>query len=454
MNKNELQIFLQGGLKKSFLFFSIFWILACGEKITTKKNHFFKAESECQSYLIQKEYLISWKNGDITVEKFTTDEDFFLDFLKHHDSEIISSEPHYRLYEEFNSPTNFHWGIKDLHQFQVHHRNIDSKSVEKKHPPPNHWGYKSIGGDLFPKKNIENKNPEKVIVALVDSGMDITRPEFHGIIEINEEEEINGLDEDENGFPDDRYGVNFINKNGEIKDYTGHGTHKAGIMAAQHDKGAIKGVAPQIIKILPLIFMDETGSGSVKMAVEALRYASQRGAKVINASWGHSMACSNILKNEIHQLTKKNILVITPAGNDGLNLEKNPMFPASFGLSNVIVVGAATSENEMAPFSNYGLPVDLVAPGTHIVSTYPLEYDRDGQIDGISSEDGTSSSVAFVSAVTALLWSEKPKASYLEIKQALLKGTKPGPYQVNTGGHLSIPGALKALNFQHLETEI
>ena len=445
MNKDKLQLFHGETFKKSFLVFSTFWILTCGEKITTKKNRFFKAESKCQSYLIQKEYLVSWKNGNITVEKSSTDETFHQNFLKQYDSEIVSSEPHYRLYEEFDSP-NSHWKIKNPHHFQDHHIDFYSKSNRKRQNFLINWGYKKIGGDFFLKKNIENKNPEKVIVALIDSGIDITRPEFHDIIEINEEDEMNGFDEDKNRFPDDHYGVNFINKTDEIKDYTGHGTHKAGIMAARHDKGIIKGVAPHIIKILPLIFMDETGSGSVKMAVEALRYASQRGAKVINASWGHSMACSNILKNEIHQLAKKNILVITPAGNEGLNLEENPMFPASFGLSNVIVVGASTPENEMAPFSNYGSSVDLVAPGTHIFSTYPLEYDKDGLIDGIYSEDGTSSAVAFVSAAIALLWSEKPKASYLEIKQALLKGTTPGPYRVNTGGHLHIPGALRALN--------
>ena len=444
MNKNKINN--KNIFKKLFLIFLPFWFLACGEKITTKKNQFFKGEFKCQSYLIQKEYLVSWENGDITVEKSITDESFIQDFLKNHESEIISSEPHYRLHEEINFSKNSDWKMKNSNHSEYRHADFDPQSNQKNLPPLINWGQKHVGGDFIFKKNTKNRDAEKVIIALVDSGIDTTKPELQNIIEINEEEEINGFDDDENGFPDDRYGVNFINKNDKIKDYTGHGTHKAGIMAARHDVGTVKGIAPHVIKILPLIFMDETRSGSVKTAVEALRYASQRGAKVINASWGHSMACSNILKEEINYLAEKNILVVTPAGNDGLNLEENLMFPASFGLSNVIVVGASTPENKMASFSNYGSLVDLVAPGVHIASIYPIEYDKDGQPDGVYLEDGTSSAVAFVSAAAALLWSEKPSASYFEIKQTLLESTKPGPYPVNTGGHLYIPGALEALN--------
>ncbi len=381
------------------------------------------------------------------MEKAITDESFVQGFLKKHENEIASSEPHYRLYEEAGfSEIPAYRKTDNFQHFGYRHANSYLKSNHKNSDPLVNWGRRSIGVENLLKKNMEAGETEKVIIAMIDSGMDLTRPELQGVIAINEKEQINGLDSDRNGFPDDYYGVNFVNEADGIKDYNGHGTHKVAVIVAQHDTGTVKGVAPGAVKILPLVVLDEDKSSPVKRVIRALRYASQRKVKIINASWGDPMACSSILKEEINYLAKKNILFVTPAGNDGLNLKENPMFPASFGLSNVIVVGASTPENKMAPFSNYGSSVDLVAPGTDIISTYPLKYDKDGQPDGLYSEDGTSSAVAFVSAAAALLWIKRPNAPYFEVKQALLEGVKPGPYPVNTGGHLYIPSALDALN--------
>ena len=278
--------------------------------------------------------------------------------------------------------------------------------------------------------------------------MDASHPQFQDKIAVNRQEEINGIDDDENGFIDDRYGFDFIENSHEIKDYNGHGTHIAGIIAARKEFGPVQGVAdhPQI-KILPLSFIDENKKGLVDLAVQALRYASQRGAKVINASWSNSMACSNILKNEINNLEKKDILFVTVAGNDGKNIDQNPSFPASFDLNNIIVVGASTPENTISEFSNYGSKVDLLAPGVYIISTYPPEYDKgDGNPDGWQALSGTSSAVPFVSATAALLWLEKPTASYSEVKKALLEGVKSGSFPVKSKGHLHIPSALEVFN--------
>ena len=377
------------------------------------------------------------------MEKFADEKSFVKEFLKNHKNEIISSEPHYLLHEEIKlADSNFHEKTNTPHFPKSDSAFYTSSGVNPVPDPSLNWGQRAIEANILQRKNISDK---EVILAIPDSGMDRTRPQLQNVIAINENEEINGIDDDENGFIDDRYGFDFIGETHKIKDYTGHGTHIAGIIAAQRDFGVIQGVAPQV-KILPLSFIDKNKKGLVHLAVRALRYASQRGAKVINASWGSSIFCSNILKNEINSLREKNILFITVAGNKGKNLDESPIFPASFGLDNVIVVGASTPENAMAHFSNYGSSVDLVAPGINIISTYPLEYDKDGIPDGFYSLSGTSSAVPFVSAAVALLWLEKPNASYTEVKKALLKGVKLGPYPVNTGGHLHIPLALEAFN--------
>ncbi len=451
-----LQVFGMDVFKKLILIPLSFLALACGQKGPATHVLFFTGDTSCKSYLVQKEYLVSWENGDITVEKSVNEKAFVENFLKNHENEIISSEPHYHLSRRYDFEEAYAYGETGrLHESGLqesglqesghNHPAFQPKDNQKNLNPFLNWGQKSIGTNALLKHNIDSEDFKEVIISIIDSGMDRTSPELQGVIAINEKEKINGLDDDNNGVPDDVFGVDWLSDEPHeiTKDYTGHGTHLAGVIAARHDVGTIQGIAPHV-KILPQAFMNKNRSGLVKIAVQALRYASQRGAKIINASWGDSLACSNILKKEINHLAEKNILFVTAAGNDGHDLNDSPMFPASFGLSNVIVVGASTLEGKMASFSNYGSLVDIVAPGTNIISTYPLEYDNDGHPDGLYSRNGTSSAVAFVSAAAALLWSKRPDASYFEVKQALLEGSKPGPYPVNTGGHLHIPGALEA----------
>ena len=410
--------------KKPFFIFLSFCFLGCHQKWEAQPSNerFVHASESCESYRVQGEYLVSWKSGKVSLERYGT-EKFFVKSLEDRKDKILFSEPHYRLDAASDSS------------------DADAPLLD--------WGRQRVEANFFSEEDLPKK---EMIVAVVDSGLDMDHPELQGVVAINEKEIINGKDDDGNGLIDDRYGFDFANQTHEISDTSGHGTHIAGVIAARHDVGMVRGVAPHV-KILPLNFMDQDTSGFVRSAVLAIRYASDRGAKIINASWADPVACSRILEAEIARLAEKNILFVTAAGNEGNNLDQKLEFPASFNLDNMIVVGASTSENQIAPFSNYGSSVDIVAPGTNIISTYPWELDTDGSQDGVHSFSGTSVAAPFVSGAAALLWAKKPDASYLEIKEALLQGVTPGPYPVISKGQLNVHLALEFLDSPSQEAQ-
>lgn len=404
---------------KLLMLLSSLLLIQCNSKQeAAPSSKFVKSGSlGCDEQAISGEYLVVWKNGQVSVEHFSSDKEFVENFLAENADQILTSEPHYRLF--LNSPNELipygwgggvNWGVEA----------VEAPSV---------WDKKGAG--------------EEIIVAVIDSGVDTTHDELQGVFAVNEAEELNGLDDDGNGLVDDVIGYDFVEQSGEVKDYTGHGTHVSGVIAARHDVGKVLGVAPDV-KILPLGFIDSHGGGGVSGAIRAIRYAVDRGAKVINASWG-GPGCSLPLRDEIAGLSQHNILFVAAAGNAGNDLSVFPEFPAAFGLDNIITVGASTVDNKTAGFSNYGREVDLVAPGANIVSTFPKEKDLDGNQDGLVALEGTSMAAPFVAAAAALLWSHNPAASYLQVKQALLAGVDSGPYPVKERGKLNIRRALEAL---------
>ena len=380
---------------------------------------FVKADNPgCDGQAIPGEYLVVWKGGKVSLEHAASDEVFQKEFVGPHINEIVSSEPHYRIqFEEYEGLNQM--GFKG----------------------PVNWGVDSIGAsELWDKTT----NTEPVIVAVIDSGVYIGHPELQAAIVQNAGEIENGIDDDGNGYIDDLNGYNFVDGSGQVKDYTGHGTHVSGVIAAQHSEGQINGVAPDV-KIMPLAFIDSRGGGLVDNAISAIRYAADNGASVINASWGGN-SCSKLLELEIKKVGKKGVLFVAASGNSGNDLSLFPEYPAAYQLENMITVGANTFDDKTAGFSNFGLLVDLVAPGTNIASTYPHEFDGDGVLDGVAVLNGTSMATPYVAGAAALLWSVKPDASIVDIKNALLDGARGGPFPVETRGSLYLPSALNRLN--------
>lgn len=252
-----------------------------------------------------------------------------------------------------------------------------------------------------------------VVVAVIDSGVDVTHPDLVANIWHNSDEVCgNGLDDDGNGYPDDCTGWDFVNNDATTEDLNGHGTHVAGIIGAEaNNKIGIAGVAYES-QIMPLKIGD--GAPPLSAAIEAIAYAIDNGARVINASWvSDDPSAEAFLQPALDAAEAAGVLFITGAGNFGTDIDADPIFPASANNPNVITVGASTAQDLPAIYSGYGSrSVDLFAPGEHIVSTLPG--------DQYGAFSGTSMAAPMVSGAAALLWSATPKATYAEVKGALL----------------------------------
>jgi subtilisin family serine protease len=251
-----------------------------------------------------------------------------------------------------------------------------------------------------------------VVVAVIDSGVDVTHPDLAANVWHNGAEQCdNGTDDDGNGYVDDCAGWDFANSDGSVEDLVGHGTHVAGIIAAEADNGiGVAGVAYEA-KVMALKIGD--GAPALSAALEAFAYAIDNGARIINASWLiDDSAAAPYLDTALVAAEQAGILVVTGAGNEPIDLDTSPVYPASSTLNNVIAVGASTATDLPATFSGYGsTTVDLFAPGESIISTVPGGY-------GVYS--GTSMAAPMVAGAAALLWAATPQATYAEVKGALL----------------------------------
>ncbi len=279
-----------------------------------------------------------------------------------------------------------------------------------------------------------------ITVAIIDSGLDINHPQLRNRLNINSAEAsgMPGVDDDNNGFPDDVVAWNFGANSSDISDPIGHGTHVAGVIAADHTANSTdpKGIAPHA-QVLPISFIDASGGGYISNAIQAIDYARDRGAQVINASWGGG-GCSTILQQKIDALKAQGIIFVAASGNAGNNIDQILEFPASLNLSNQITVGSTDPSLAMSNFSNYGVvAVHLLAPGANIYSTFP---------GGYRTMSGTSMATPFVTGAVAILKSYRPQADYSKIKSALLNSVSSGNYPVLTRGRLNIAAALAQLS--------
>ncbi len=248
-----------------------------------------------------------------------------------------------------------------------------------------------------------------VIVAVIDTGIDLNDPDFANNLWTNP---VNDASE---GYPDDVHGWNFVANDNDVQDDNGHGTHVSAVIAAQANNNyGIAGVAPGV-QIMPLKFLDENGNGTTSNAVSAIYYAVQHGARVINASWGGVQAYGP-LADAINYANQHNVVFVTAAGNDSTNNDVVPSYPASYVEPNEISVAAIDQNGNLASFSEYGVgTVNLAAPGVNIVSEVPTSISP----SGLESLSGTSMSTAYVSGVAALVASVYPSFTALQIVQRI-----------------------------------
>lgn len=298
----------------------------------------------------------------------------------------------------------------------------------------NLWGIQRIGADsLWPAGS--------VVVAVIDSGVDYTHPDLSAQMWKNPGEIAgNGKDDDSNGLVDDVYGGDWSQGDGDPMDLNSHGTHVAGTIAASAGNSqGVAGVAPQA-KIMALRFIDASGSGYTSAAILAVDYASSKGAKVINNSWGGG-GYSSALSAAFDRARAAGVLVVNAAGNSSQNIDVNPSYPAAYTQDNMISVAATDSSEGLASFSNYGSSsVDLGAPGVAIQSTIPGNK--------YAYYSGTSMASPHVAGAAALLWGKYPDASLQQIRSAIISGGSPQSSlsgKTASGRRLSVTGASQLL---------
>ncbi|CAN5541814.1 hypothetical protein BH11PLA2_BH11PLA2_28090 [soil metagenome] len=243
----------------------------------------------------------------------------------------------------------------------------------------------------------------RTIVAVIDTGVDITHSDLAGNIWTNTREiPGNGRDDDGNGYIDDNHGYDFANNDNNPADDDGHGTHVAGIIGARGNNAlGISGVNWSA-QIMPLKFLKGDGTGYTSDAVRALNYAVANGARIVNMSWGGG-AYNSALAAAIGQARTSGVIVVAAAGNNGNNSNVTPFYPASYSSNtdNMVIVGASTSSDLPASYSNYGpTAVTLFAPGSNILSLKPGNQ--------YVSLSGTSMATPFVSGALSLLWDAHP----------------------------------------------
>lgn len=290
-------------------------------------------------------------------------------------------------------------------------------------------------------ENLESRYLLTPVVAIIDSGIDISHEALKNCLWKNASEiASNNIDDDNNGYVDDIYGWNFNANNNVVMDGYGHGTHVAGIVASYGT-----------VSIMTLKFQDNSGLGFTGDAIRSIDYAIMMkrdfGVDIvaINNSWGGTTGYSSMLEDAIKRASEQNIVFVVSAGNSGSDNDIVPRYPSSYTQSNIIAVAAASYDNiSLAGFSNYGqYSVDLAAKGTAVYSTLP------GNRYGYMS--GTSMAAPQVSGTVAALCGKYGPMTVEDIKSKIFSNVDQSvglSNKVLTGGSLNVNRALGDESFK------
>lgn len=289
-----------------------------------------------------------------------------------------------------------------------------------------------------------------VIVAVLDTGIDFSHPDF-----IHPDQSSNISNN----------GSNFVDTSKPPIDDNGHGTHVSGIIGAVGNNGI--GIAGLMwsVQLMPLKFLDATGSGTIADEIAAIGFAVAHGAKIMNASFA-GPDFSNPEYGAISSASNAGILLMAAAGNEDADNDSVPSYPASFSnpkdpklvkfnlpaLPNIISVTATDQSDSLSFFSNFGLnSVQVAAPGVNILSTIPLNLPPCTFHSFASNYDfcsGTSQATPHVSGLAGLLYSVYPNFTYSQIRGTILRyvdNLSTLNNKIQTGGRINAYKALSSL---------
>lgn len=273
---------------------------------------------------------------------------------------------------------------------QWHHKKVNSESA---------WNY--------------SKGSTAVLVGVCDAGFDLSHPELASQFSLP--------------------GYNTVKNSTEVSNLHPHGTQTSGVIGAIGNNNlGVAGMAWQI-KILPIQISDlPDGASTYSDVAECIQYAADRGAKVVNLSYDYAYT-SAVVNDAASYLRSAGGLLVAAAGNGGGDI-------STWGASpNMLIAGATDSNDVIASFSNFGSPVDLVAPGVDIYTTYP------GGLYDLPS--GTSFSTPMAAGTAALIYSLKPSFTPAQVEGFLLSTARdlgPTSYDLYyAGGRLEVGLALQ-----------
>lgn len=254
---------------------------------------------------------------------------------------------------------------------------------------PGQYYWSKIGANVA----LDINQGSGVIVAVLDSGVDLPHPDLNGQLVA---------------------GTNIVSPGNEPQDDTGHGTMVAGIIAAKTDNAVgVAGLAPQA-KIMPVKIFDGSGNTTDTNIVNGITWAVNNGANVINMSFGSLGHVNSAVRDTIEWAFGQGVILVAGAGNENSSTNE---YPAAY--PQVISVGATDSNDNRAAFSNYGSTISVVAPGVDIYSTTWMSNANPNST--YSYDSGTSFSCPQVAAAAALLKSKYPAITPGQAKYVIEK---------------------------------
>ncbi len=360
--------------------------------------------------------------GQLVVKlKPTTTKEQLSEYLKKYNAKIIDS------IEEFRS---YSIEVPRGEEEKIYHQVEQDGFVERVEPNIITEVFMAVNDEKF-NEQWYLKNPSKadicaqdawdksqgdgVKVAVIDTGIDTHHPDLAGKVVASQ---------------------SFVG--GSVEDNMGHGTHVAGIIAANTNNGqGIAGVCPKCQLIIAKSQGDD-GKGDSMAMTKAIKWSADQGAKIINMSLGAPQSQS-MVEEAVNYAVGKGVIIVAAAGNDNVSQKSYPA-----GYDNVVSVAATDQKDEKASFSNFGAWVKVAAPGFQIMSTTPthpfnLQQMKPGTQNNYAKLDGTSMASPVVAGVLGLIYAKEGSN-----KDAAIKKLYDTAEQINGTGKYWVKGRVSA----------